>query len=431
MRFRFIHAADLHLDTPFEGIAQVSPEAAVHLRDASLMALDAVVDLAVERKVAFVLLAGDLYDGAQRGVRAQLRFLQGVERLAAHGVRTFVVHGNHDPLGGWPVVRHWPSEVTLFGSDEVVGVPVEIDGQRVATVFGLSYGRRDVTENLSLRFPRAGTRSRADGLKIGLLHCSVGDQPDHSPYSPCSLADLSRADIDYWALGHVHRSAILRGGSPWVVYPGNTQGRSAKPAEAGAKGVMLVEVQDAGIRCVEPVPVDSVRFVDTSLDVSLLDEGADLGVLRTELLRQALAAREQNAGRALLLRATLLGRGPIHLDLASVGAVTDLFSDLQESFSGAAPPVWWESLRDRTLPQLDLSVVRSRDDFSASLLALAEAAADDPAKRDELARLLVPTAPADLARLYGAPSWEDMTQLLEEAYLEALDALESEAPTCA
>jgi len=431
MRFRFVHAADLHLDTPFEGIAQVSPEAAALLRDASLKAFDAVVDLAIEREAAFVLLGGDLYDGAERGVRAQLRFLHGVERLAARGIRTFVVHGNHDPLGGWPAVRQWPREVTMFGSQEVVGVPVEIDGRRVATVFGLSYGRRDVTENLSLRFPRAGELDRADGLKIGLLHCSVGDQPDHSPYSPCSLADLSRADIDYWALGHIHRSAILRDGGPWVVYPGNTQGRSAKPAETGAKGVMLVEVQGTGICSVEPISVDVVRFAETSFDVSTIGEDADLGTLRAELLRQAVTAREKNADRALLLRTTVLGRGSLHVDLASPGAVTDLARDLQESFSGAEPPLWWESLRDRTLPQLDLNVVRSRDDFSASLLTLAEAVANDEVMRDELARLLIPSAPADLARRYGAPSGEDMTHLLEEAALEALDALESEAPTCA
>ncbi|MFH0916441.1 MAG: DNA repair exonuclease [bacterium] len=431
MRFRFIHAADLHLDTPFQGLAQVSPEAAALLRDASLKAFDAVVRLALEREVTFVLLAGDLYDGEQRGVRAQLRFLEGVERLAGHGIRTFVVHGNHDPLGGWSAVRHWPGEVTIFDSEEVVGIPVEIAGRCAATVFGLSYGRRDVTENLALRFSRTGTRDPGAGLRIGLLHCSVGDQPDHSPYSPCSLADLVGADIDYWALGHIHRSAVLREGGPWVVYPGNTQGRSPKPAEAGVKGVAVVEVEGAEIRSLEFVPVDLVRFLDLRLDVTSLGEVTDLGGLRSALLRKAVELREQNVGRALLVRTTLEGRGPLHHDLAPAGATSDLLHELQDALSDADPPVWWEGVRDQTRPDIDLDRVRARDDFASNLLTLAEAATDDSIRRDELIRLLTPTAPADLVRRCGVPAHDDMPELLEAASLLALEALGKEAPSCA
>ena len=107
MGFRFIHAADLHLDTPFQGVARVSEEIAALLRDASLDAFDRVVQAAVDHQVAFVLFAGDIYDGEQRGVRAQLRFLRGLERLARHNIKVFIVHGNHDPLGGWSAVREW------------------------------------------------------------------------------------------------------------------------------------------------------------------------------------------------------------------------------------------------------------------------------------------------------------------------------------
>jgi DNA repair exonuclease SbcCD nuclease subunit len=436
MRFRFVHAADLHLDTPFEGLAQVSPEAAALLRDASLRAFDAVVRLAVERDAALVLLAGDLYDGEERGVRAQLRFLQGVERLAGHGIRTFVVHGNHDPLGGWSAIRHWPAEVTIFGSEEVVGVPVEIAGRQAATVFGLSYARRDVTENLALRFPPDGERDPEEGLRIGLLHCSVGDQPDHSPYSPCSLADLGRAGIEYWALGHVHRSAVLQEGGPrqkgkpWVVYSGNTQGRSPKPAETGAKGVVVVEVDGSVVRSVEFVPVDPVRFVHVSLEIGSLSEVTDLGGLRSELLRKVLESRERNEGRALLVRATLEGRGPLHRDLASPGAAADLLRDLQDSLSDADPPIFWESVRDRTRPQIDLDVVRARDDFASNLLALADTVRDDPVRLEELTRLVSPAAPADLARRCRAPGAGDMARLLEEASLLAVDALETEDHPC-
>jgi len=430
VKFRFVHAADLHLDTPFQGLAQVSPEAAARLRDASLEAFDGVVKLAIEREAAFVLLAGDLYDGEERGVRAQLRLLRGVERLARRGIRTFAVHGNHDPLRGWPAVRRWPPEMTIFGAEEVAGVPVEIEGHRVATVFGLSYGRRDVTENLALRFPRRGDHDPGTGLKIGLLHCSVGDQPDHSPYSPCSLADLNRADIDYWALGHVHRGAVLQEGRPWVVYPGNTQGRSPKPAEMGAKGAVVVEAEGTTVRSLESIPLDVVRFLDLRLELDMLGEGSDLGGLRSELMRRAVELREENGDRALLVRATLVGRGPLHHDLAPPGAADDLLRDLQDAVGDADPPIWWESIRDHSRPQVDLDVVRARDDFSANLLTVAEAMAVDPVRSEALMRLLTPPAPADLLRRCGRPSWDDLPGLLEEASLCALEALEKEAAGC-
>ncbi|NLO28025.1 MAG: DNA repair exonuclease [Actinobacteria bacterium] len=441
MRFRFVHAADLHLDTPFEGLARVSADMAELLRDASLQAFDNLIRVALEREAAFVLLAGDLYDGEQRGVRAQLRFLQGVQRLAERGVHTFVVHGNHDPLGAWSAVRSWPEEVTFFGSDEVIGVPVEVAGERVATVYGLSYGRREVAENLALRFPRAGgeasprdRREAGTGFRIGLLHCSVGDQPEHSPYSPCSLADLRGAAIDYWALGHIHRAVVLSDDRPWVVYPGNTQGRSPKPAEMGVKGAVIVEVDGDQVRTVESVSLDAVRFIDIRLDVDRLGEEADLGEVRAELLGRAVTAREEHEGRALLARATLHGGNPggstLHRDLTAPGAVADLLRDLRDSLSDTDPPFWWESIKLATRPLLDLDVIRARDDFSSNLLTLAETAADDPCNKEQLLRALTPTAPAELVRRYGAPSAEDLPRLLEEAALLALEALESEASAC-
>jgi DNA repair exonuclease SbcCD nuclease subunit len=431
MRFSFVHAADLHLDTPFEGLSRVSTEAASFLRDASLGAFDAIVRLAIERSASFVLLAGDLYDGEERGVRAQLRLLRGIEALAGHGIQTFIVHGNHDPLRGWSAIRRWPAGVTIFGSEEVVGVPVEVSGHRLATVFGLSYSRREINENLSLRFPRSAAPGSEMGLKIGLLHCSVGDQPEHSPYAPCSLADLRRADIDYWALGHIHRLTVLQEGLPWIVYPGNTQGRSPKPAESGVKGVAFVEAEGSFVRSLEVVPVDLVRFLEVRLDVAALGECADVGALRSVLMQKAAALQEENRGRALLLRVVLEGRGALHRDLAFPGTTDDLIRELQEAWSDANPSVWWEGVRDHSRPEIDVDGVRAGDDFAANLLALADAAARDPARRDELVRLLSPDSPADLIRRCGAPTHEQVVQLLEEGSLLALEALEKESPTCA
>src|SRR5277367_1737006 len=118
--YSFVHAADLHLDTPFRGVHEVAPFVAAELREASLDAFDAIVTLALERGAAFLLVAGDVYDGAERGLRAQIRFRNGLARLAAAGIPSFVVHGNHDPVAtGWSAISSWPEGVTVFPSDRV------------------------------------------------------------------------------------------------------------------------------------------------------------------------------------------------------------------------------------------------------------------------------------------------------------------------
>src|SRR5437899_3085210 len=182
-KFRFVHAADLHLDTPFASIGRVAPEIADRLRDASLEAFDALVRMAIEHEAAFVIFAGDTYDCADRGVRAQLRFLRGVERLGEQGIPVFVAHGNHDHLEGWSALRKVPDNLVVFGSEAVESHTVMREGVALAQVYGISYGQRDVTENLALRFGRRDV----PGLHIGVLHCSVGAQPDSPAYSPCSV----------------------------------------------------------------------------------------------------------------------------------------------------------------------------------------------------------------------------------------------------
>jgi DNA repair exonuclease SbcCD nuclease subunit len=240
MRFCFIHAADLHLDTPFEGIGQVAPHVAEALRDASLEAFDALVELAFARNAAFVVFAGDIYDGADRGIRAQLRFRRGLERLSDAGIWSFVVHGNHDPVAtGWSAIRgDWPPLVKIFAPGLVDEVAVVKNGEPVATVRGVSFAQRGEVDDLALRFPgRSGPE-----LHVGVLHCNLGGNLKHDPYAPCSVDDLVKPGYDYWALGHIHQRTIVRDGDPWIVYSGNLQGRSPKTSEQGAKGALVVEV---------------------------------------------------------------------------------------------------------------------------------------------------------------------------------------------
>ncbi|MBW2272347.1 MAG: DNA repair exonuclease [Deltaproteobacteria bacterium] len=422
-RYCFVHAADLHLDTPFEGVRRAAPEVQAALVDASLEAWDALVELTLERDALFLLLAGDLYDGARRGLRAQLRLLRGIERLCAAGVRVFAVQGNHDPVGeGWSAVRRWPEGFTLFGSEAVANVPLERGGSRLATVYGISYAERATRENLALRFRRGSE----EGLHVGLLHCNVGGASGHEPYSPCSVEDLARSRLDYWALGHIHTQRILREGDPWIVYPGSLQGRSPKPGELGAKGAVVVEVEGQRVTGVEPVFVDRVRFLAPEVDAARCSDLADL---ERALGSAAEAARAENEGRALVLRARLVGRSALGADLRRPGALAELLAALRDRSEGLSPWLWWESLQSELRAELDREALRARDDFSSELLAASDALAlDDEARASFLDRVLRDLPPRERGVDLPALAQADGAALLAEGERSALELLADATP---
>lgn len=412
MRFCFIHAADLHLDTPFEGIGQVAPRVAEALRDASLDAFDSLVELALARNAAFVVLAGDVYDGAERGVRAQLRFKRGVERLSDAGIRSLIVHGNHDPVAtGWSAIRgDWPPLVTVFDHETVGSVTVEKGGEPVATVHGISFSRRAEAENLALRFPQ---RSGPE-LHVGVLHCNLGGNPEHDTYAPCSVDDLMKPGYDYWALGHIHQRTVVREGNPWIVYPGNLQGRSPKPSEQGAKGALVVDVDGRTVGQPEFVPLDVVRFLQIEVDVAA---APDLSTLHALLLDEADRLQSTLDGRSALIRAVLAGRGSVHDDLAHEGASDELLEVLRDQSDDSSPFPFWESIRDETLSELDLDSIRRRGDFSSELLRLAEELSRDGEALNAFLETHLHDLPAGTLERLGIPlpdptldgAWADAT----------------------
>ena len=420
----FVHAADLHLDTPFSGLHDEAPGLSRLLRDASLDVLDRLVELAVDRDAAFVVLAGDLYDGSERGLRAQVRFHDALRRLDEAGIATLVVHGNHDPVEeGWQAIRSWPERVTVFGHEQVESVPIVRDGETIATVHGISYATRAVRENLARRF----ARTEDPGIHVGLLHATVGAQGEHERYAPCSLDDLRAARLDYWALGHIHRRGVLhRGrhrGDPWVVYSGNTQGRSPKPSERGAKGCYVVGVHPraSGSPIGEPefVALDAVRFEELEVDV------AGLGELREvceQLDARARDLREEADGRALVLRGRLTGASPLHTDLARPGALDELVSLLRDRARPTTPPLWWDRLDQATRPDIDRDVLATRDDFAGELVRLVDRLRADPARvraLEEAGRVLTD-------QLWPPPEGVPAADLVRAAEQRALDLLDQE-----
>ena len=419
MTFRFVHAADLHLDTPFKGLTATDGHVAQALRDASLDAFDGLVELAIDREAIFVLLAGDIYDGESRGVRAQLRFLRGLQRLSAASIQVFIVHGNHDPLGGWSAIRQWPQGVTVFGHEGVECHPVESNGQRLANVYGISYPRQDVTENLSLRFHR----QNGAGLHIGLLHCNMGNNPEHGSYSPCELDDLVHAGMDYWALGHIHQRPSTYPRDPWVVYPGNLQGRSPKPSECGPKGAIVVEADPAAVRSVEFVELDKARFVQAPADVT---SAGDFAGLRQLLVESGERLREEHGQRDLVVRAVLEGSGDVHSELTEA-RLEELLVDLRREYELRRPILFWEGIVDRTSPEVNLCAIRDRGDFLGEVLRHSESLGADP---QQMRAFFVEHA-ADLqrlpARLREEMDLPDDQDVLGRARMVALEMLQREA----
>ena len=416
-RFRFVHAADLHLDTPFDGLSRLGASVPTVLRDASLQAFDNLIDLTLESGADLLILAGDIYDGPSRGLRAQLRVREGLKRLSDAGVQVALVHGNHDPVEeGWSAIGDWPDGVTAFPTGEVGSVALTRDGRDLARVYGISYAKRATKENLARRFPGETDAPFA----IGVLHANVGNNAEHAAYSPCTLDDLRAADMDYWALGHIHRYQQLSEHAPTVIYPGVIQGRSPKPSEQGAKGAVVVDVAEGRVAGVTFRDLDVVRFESFDLDIADIP---DTGALQDRLQQLADAAVDAAAGRQLVLRARLTGRGPVHAALRAGDGTGDLVSVLQD----ASDRVWWDKIVDDTAPPLDLDAIRRRGDFSSELLQRVDTLLSDP---DAFETFFETHARASGDRrikpFVESASHDDEHAALETAAREALARLEPE-----
>ncbi|MGH2427633.1 MAG: metallophosphoesterase family protein [Candidatus Limnocylindria bacterium] len=361
--FRFLHTGDLHLDSPFAGLTGEAPPAvAASLRLATLESWKRIVDLALEEGVDFVVVAGDVFEHANRTLLAQVRFRDGLARLAAAGIPSFVVTGNHDPLSGWEAAVAWPELAHRFPADEVESRPVARDGREICRVYGISYGVSAVTENLSLRFRRDASAP----FTVGLLHANVRGQPGHQPYAPCTIADLRRSGIDYWALGHVHKPGILSTELPTVVYCGNPQGRD--PGEAEPRGCWIVDVDAGGRATPRFHEADAVRWRLLTVPIDELD-GEE--ALIAAIVDRVEAARAE-AGRSIVARVTLVGRGALHASLQRASLPAELRQLAQERLGDGEPFAWIESLRDATRPAVDLATAGAPGTFLGELLIQAD-----------------------------------------------------------
>jgi DNA repair exonuclease SbcCD nuclease subunit len=369
---RFIHAADLHLDSPFRGIGEASAGLRDQLQSATLQALSRVVDHTIYSRADFLIIAGDIYDSKDRNLRALVSFRKEMERLAERNIPVFIVHGNHDPLNGWGSGFRLPPNVTVFGGSTDTESFIR-GGREVAEITGVSYTRERVTDNLAASFKRTDNGR----YSIAVLHANIGHQSGHADYAPATVNELSEAGFDYWALGHVHTRSVLATEPAMLVYPGNTQGRN--PRESGPRGFYQVDVDTYGRAHLEFVDSSAVRWAHIQVSIgsfSTIDQLID------SMLEKAKEESSSFDGPTIA-RCTISGNGPLHRDLQR----DSMNEELREVLGTAVIP---ESVRIATGPEFDMESLARTETMVSDFLRLTECALQDPEARQRLAETLMP-----------------------------------------
>jgi DNA repair exonuclease SbcCD nuclease subunit len=330
--FRFIHAADIHLDSPLKGLESYEDAPVDEIRNATRRAFDNLVTLAIEEEVRFVLLVGDLYDGDWKDYNTGLFFTERMGRLKRQGIRVFMVSGNHDAQSR--ISRHLqpPDNVTTLSARKPETILLDDTG---AAIHGQGYASRAITRNLAQHYPQY----HPGYFNIGLLHTGLNGREGHEPYAPCSLDDLKSKGYDYWALGHVHQREVVSK-DPWILFPGNLQGRHIR--ETGPKGASLVTVENNRVTDVTHHDLDVLRFCIVRINLS---QCHSLDAIHEPVLQALEAQQAQADGRILAVRLEFTGESPLHMNLLSDAA------PLTESFRGITAglgDMWLEKVLFKT-----------------------------------------------------------------------------------
>ena len=395
--FRFLHAADVHLDSPLVGLDRYESAPVHAVRSATRRAFENLVALAIGEEVAFVLLAGDLYDGDWKDYRTGLFFVEQMAKLREAQIPVFVVAGNHDAASQLTKNLRPPDNVHFFSTRKpetrfVEALDVAIHGQGYAT--------REITADLAAAYPAADGRL----FHIGLLHTSLDGRPGHAPYAPTSSQLLAQKGYHYWALGHVHKREVVSH-DPWVVFPGNLQGRHAR--ETGPKSCTLVTVENGAVKHVEERPVDVLRWAVCRVNA----EGvSSTGEVLDCVARAITSEVDRSDGLALAVRIEVSGPAVCHDEIA---ADPDRWAQEARALAAGlgSADVWIEKVRFATERPVDLAHLATRDDAIGSLIRDIASSAGDPAEIEALR--------ASLADVRG---------VLPRELLDGDDAVDPQAP---
>lgn len=359
--FRFIHAADIHLDSPLGHLRSLDPATAKQVAAASRQSVEKIVTTAIERQVAALVIAGDLFDGPVRDASCALWIDSQFRKLWAAGIHVVLIRGNHDALSNASRSVKWSTGVIELGAEKATSHIIDNCG---LAIHGQSFGARAVYENIAAAYPEA-----FEGyFNIGVLHTSLAGSHGHDTYAPTSIDVLEGRGFNYWALGHIHQRTVQSLSSrAWIGFSGNTQGRHVR--ECGPKGCHLVHVRDRQVERVEFVPTDTMRWFELPVDICELDMLSDLSELVCGACEGLLA---EHGGCHLAVRVRLTGRSKLHCHLAGTMAREHVADNLSNKLRDIGC-LWLESLKIETQAQ---SVSQPRADLELPLGTLREIVAD-------------------------------------------------------
>jgi DNA repair exonuclease SbcCD nuclease subunit len=307
--FRFVHTADVHLDSPLRSLALRNPDLRELVSNATRRAFEATIDLCLDEQVHALLIAGDLYDNDQTSMKTARFLSQQLKRLHETGIRTYVIRGNHDAVSRISKELAFEDSVRIFGARAEAVAFQRGDGGVPVHIHGLSFAQPHAPDSLLLKYgPKVD-----GGINIGLLHTSLGGAAGHDVYSPCQASELQATNFDYWGLGHIHKR-IVHEGRTRIVMPGMPQGRDI--GEAGAKSVALVTIAGDGLTTVEERVTSVAQFEQVKVDLTGLTEWRELAVhIGRALERARAAARSEH----LIARLILTGETPLAWQLRRDG----------------------------------------------------------------------------------------------------------------
>lgn len=402
---RFIHAADIHIDSPLVGLNAYPDAPAERLRNATRDAFTELVTRAIDERVDFMVIAGDLYDGTWPDFNTGLYFVGQMARLNKAGIPAYLLFGNHDAESEMTLKLVMPPNVKTFSSKKA---QVHLDDTLRVALHGQSFRTKSVTDNLVL-----GYQPPVPGyFNIGVLHTALEGFAAHANYAPCKVDELHAKGYDYWALGHVHEFQQWSGQST-IVFPGNLQGRHIR--ETGRRGAVMVTVDDDRSVSVERLFIDVLRWEHVTVDVSrchsIQDVAASVSVQLGALL-------EEDSHVARAVRVTVTGTSPAHGELSSMdghlranvlAAIASIDND----------KLWLEKVRIETSPVAASDTGIEHADAMFELSELLKGADQDPDLAESLREMLLHlhTKAPDLAAhipVLKAVQSGDVSQLIGE-----------------
>lgn len=421
---RFIHTADLHLDSPLRSLAARNPELAERLHDASRKLLQRLIDTAIEEQVDALLIAGDLFDGEQEDVHTAMVLQRELRRLQALDIPVFIIWGNHDAE-------------TRFLDSRILDLPDNVHafdgrgGRRhfandQAVVHGVSFTQRKTPESLLGKYGKPDPHC----FNIGMLHTSLTGAEGHNDYAPCTVNELIDKGFDYWALGHIHKRQIHHE-QPAIVMPGNPLGRHIN--EAGERSISLVTLARGEKPDIRSITLAPVRFERLTVSLDAVDDKREAYERMLEALRRC---RESMDADILIIRIEL--EGSTVLASSYQRDREALLVALQTEFEHRSD-LWIDSVSARSLrlPAQQAEADERDHSVASELQALVgEDLLDDIALQEAVAedlKLLVKALPPDLNGLFGNTPEEERAfirqSLLPDGSRWMLRQLEAQSST--